>query len=164
MRERLMNNRYPLAFLYLLFGLSLCLQAHAASCLDQSALTKLDQQYEDALVNGDAAFLADLLADDFIWVHNLASLIETKSALVARVKTNTENFKARRSTVLSAHRLDNTSVLNGTSLVERVNGVGLRSSRYQFMRTYVVREDKCYLLAVQTMKVWSSEQHEMKTP
>lgn len=161
-----MFNRYPPPLLCLLFGLVCSLNAHAEKCLATPALTQLDQQYEDALVNGDATFLADLLAEDFIWVHNLASSIETKKELIARIKTNTEHFKARHSDVLSAHRLDNTSVLSGTSLAERFNddGVSSRAARYQFMRTYVARDGKCYLLAVQTMKVWSSDDSEAGKP
>lgn len=157
-----MINRYPPALLCLLFGLVCSIKAQAENCLALPALTQLDQQYEDALVNGDAAFLANLLAEDFVWVHNLASSIETKDDLIERVKAKTENFKARRSNVLSVHRLDNTSVLSGTSLAERFNddGESSRASRYQFMRTYVAREGKCYLLAVQTMKVWSNENHQ----
>lgn len=161
-----MINRYAPVLLCLLFGLLFSATSYAQNCLSLPALTQLDQQYEDALANGDAAFLANLLAEDFVWVHNLASSIETKKDLIARIKANKENFKDRRSNVLSAHQLDNTSVLSGTSLAERFNdnGVSSSASRYQFMRTYVAREDKCYLLAVQTMKVWSSDNHQEAKP
>jgi hypothetical protein len=56
-------------------------------------------------------------------------------------------------------RLDKTAVLQGLSSVEKWNpdGKTFRTSRYQFMRTYVEHKGECKLLAVQTMKVWSSE-------
>lgn len=131
----------------------------AQSCLDTEALLALDSRYETALQTGDAQFLQALLAPEFYWVHNLASMKENKSALIARIQKPTEQAKLRRSHDISALRLENTVVLQGLSSVDKWNGDGksYRTSRYQFMRTYVAVKDECKLLAVQTMKVWASE-------
>jgi hypothetical protein len=134
-------------------------QAAAQDCLKTEALVALDARYETALQGGDADFLQTLLAAEFYWVHNLASLKEDKAALIARVKQPTEQAKQRRSHDITAQRLGNTVVLQGLSSVDKWNDDGKthRTSRYQFMRTYVAVEDECKLLAVQTMKVWSSD-------
>lgn len=131
----------------------------AQSCLDTEALIALDARYETALQVGDAAFLQTLLAPEFYWVHNLASLKESKAALVERVQKPTEQSKQRRSHDISALRLADTVVLQGLSSVDKWNADGktYRTSRYQFMRTYVAVQGECKLLAVQTMKVWSSD-------
>lgn len=135
------------------------LAAQAQTCLDTEKLVKLDAEYENALRKGDVQFLDKLLAPEFQWVHNLASLKETKAQLLLRVQKPEEQPKARRAHDLSLLRLDKTAVLQGLSSVEKLNpdGKTFRTSRYQFMRTYVEHNGECKLLAVQTMKVWSSE-------
>ena len=133
--------------------------AQAEACLVGKNLQTLDDQYEQALQKGDVQFLTELLAPEFLWVHNLASLKETKSQLLTRVQKPEEQAYARRSHDISQHQLGDTVVLEGLSSVDKLNpdGKTLRTSRYQFMRTYVKQQGECKLLAVQTMKVWSSE-------
>jgi hypothetical protein len=145
--------------------MTVCLAVFASSittaqtCLDNEKLAKLDAQYENALRTGDAKFLDNLLAPEFSWVHNLASLKESKTQLLARLRKPEEQAKERRSHDIVFHRLGNTAVLQGLSSVDKWNpdGKTFRTSRYQFMRTYVEQHGECKLLAVQTMKVWSSE-------
>lgn len=139
-------------------GLLMATGVQAGTCLDEKKLVELDAHYEQALQKGDAKFLAQLLAPEFLWVHNLASSKETKAQLLQRVKKPEEQAHARRSHDISLNRLGNTAVLQGLSSVDKMNpdGKTLRTSRYQFMRTYVEENGECKLLAVQTMKVWSS--------
>ena len=131
----------------------------AAECLQPSRLKALDAQYEEALRVGDVKFLDALLADDFVWVHNLEADIESKSGLLKRLKADQEIAKARTSHDITLHALADTVVLSGLSSVDKYNpdGKTFRTSRYRFMRTYVAVKDQCKLLSVQTMKVWSSE-------
>lgn len=136
------------------------LVAQAQTCLEPKRLAKLDADYENALRKGDVQFLEQLLAPEFQWVHNLASLTETKAQLLARAQKPEEQPKERRSHDITVQRLDKTAVLQGLSSVDKWNSDGktFRTSRYQFMRTYVEHNGSCKLLAVQTMKVWSSEE------
>lgn len=148
-----------------LFVMTACLgvlmgsAAQAETCLDNEKLVQLDAQYENALQVGNVQFLDKLLAPEFYWVHNLASLQETKAQLLVRITKPEAQAHQRRSHDISPHRLGNTVVLQGLSSVDKLNpdGKTLRTSRYQFMRTYVEQKGECKLLAVQTMKVWSSE-------
>lgn len=135
------------------------INVQAGQCLKQENLQRLDQQYEEALRVGNTKFLDQLLADEFVWVHNLEADIENKPALLKRLKDQTEIPTTRFSHDVSVHRMGKTAVLSGLSSVEKNNAddQGTRASRYRFMRTYVAQGRKCYLLAVQTMKVWSSE-------
>ncbi|MET0356078.1 MAG: nuclear transport factor 2 family protein [Cellvibrio sp.] len=131
----------------------------ANSCLPVADLIARDSQYEEATRIGDFAFLDKLLAEDFVWVHNLASAVENKSVIIARAKNPPEIPKARTTSEQNAHVLQNTVVLRGLSSVDKWNADGktFRTSRYQFMRTYVSTKKGCKLLSVQTMKVWSSD-------
>lgn len=145
--------------LVLLVGGAWTSQLLAQSCLEREALIALDARYEAALQTGDTAFLQSLLAPEFYWVHNLASMKENKSALIERIQQPAEQPKQRRSHDISVQRLENTVVLQGLSSVDKWNDDGktYRTLRYQLMRTYVAVQNECKLLAVQTMKVWSSD-------
>lgn len=145
--------------LMVLVGSCVCVNSLAAqSCLDTETLIELDARYEMALQTGDTAFLQTLLAPEYSWVHNLASTKENKTGLIERLKKSNVQVKERRSHDIRALRLANTVVLEGLSSVDKWNddGKSYRTSRYQFMRTYVAVKNECKLLAVQTMKVWSS--------
>lgn len=136
--------------------LNLCAAAtYAQSCLPLAELIARDSQYEEALRVGDVAFLDKLLADEFVWVHNLASAVEDKATILARSKTPTEIPKARTTSEVRARVLENTVVLHGLSHVEKWNpdGKTSRHLHYQFMRTYVSTAKGCKLLSVQTMKL-----------
>lgn len=143
----------------ILLACALPLHALAAPCLPDAALVARDQQYEEALRVGDTAFLQDLLADNYVWVHSLASQVEDKAALLARFRAPFSVHKRRATSDTHAHALGDAVTLRGISTVEQWNGDGKtwRTNRYQFMRTYVNVNGTCKLLAVQTMKVWSSD-------
>lgn len=146
-----------------LFAMIAAGNLHASECLQDDKVRLLDNQYEEALRVGDVKFLQALLADEFVWVHNLAVDIETKSVLLARMKQQQETPKARVTSEVSFHHLNNTTVLAGESSVDKYNddGKSFRTSRYRFMRTYVTDGKDCKLLSSQTMKVWSNEQPEV---
>ena len=133
----------------------------ASECLQPDKVRVLDNQYEEALRVGDVKFLQGLLADEFVWVHNLSVDIETKPVLLARLKEQEETPKARKTSEVSFHRFKDTTVLSGLSSVDKYNsdGKSYRTSRYRFMRTYVADGKDCKLLSSQTMKVWSNEKN-----
>ena len=91
-------------------------------------------------------------------MHNLASQTEGKAVVLERSKKPAVVHKSRTTSDVHAHAGGDTVVLRGLSTVEQWNADGKtwRSNRYQFMRTYVNVGGQCKLLAVQTMKVWSS--------
>jgi len=142
----------------LLLSLALPLHALAAPCLPVADLIEQDRRYEEALRTGDVAFLQTWLADDYVWVHTLASQIEDKPTVLARLQKPASIPKSRTTADVHGHVLDDTVVLRGLSTVEQWNADGktFRSNRYQFMRTYASVNGQCRLLAGQTMKVWSS--------
>jgi hypothetical protein len=142
---------------YLLFlAAALPLHALAAACLPADALIERDRQYEAALGSGNAAFLREALADDYVWVHTLGSEIETKPVLLARM-AKPGRFKSRTTSDVQARALGDTTVLHGVSIVEQWNADGqtFKTNRYQFMRTWVNVDGQCRLLAVQTMNLSS---------
>ena len=122
----------------------------ADSCLGTEAVIEMDAGWEKALLENDANHLERLLADDFVWVHDHASHIDTKEGLLQSVASREESgMKSRVRSDIEVRTLDNTSVVTGYTVVTRESG----STRYRFMRTYVETSGSCLLLANQTMAI-----------
>lgn len=119
----------------------------------QQQLVDLDKSWERALLNSEVEFLDQLLADEFIWVHNHASLIDGKPEVLSRAKKirggqpdDTRNRSSRDQQVVL---LGQTAVVSGFTLVDR----GPHPTTYHFMRTYVLVDGSWKLLANHTMAI-----------
>jgi hypothetical protein len=152
---------------YSLCVLSVALPATSSgdsSCIDPAEIRQTDRRYEESLVQGDHAFLDGLLADEFIWVHNHAGSTDSKESLLQRIKTSRHgsSSKSRNSTDVVVRRKGNAAVVSGFTTVVRPDEYvertgGLKSAKYHFMRTYVLVDGKCVLLANHTMLVPDDE-------
>jgi ketosteroid isomerase-like protein len=120
-------------------------------------LLELDQGWEMALLKSDVAFLENLLADDFIWVHNHAGQIDGKEAAISRAKRiqagQADDTKGRVSRDQQVVILGNTGVVSGYTVVDR----GPSPVTYHFMRTYAFVDGKYLLLANHTMAIPDEE-------
>jgi ketosteroid isomerase-like protein len=119
----------------------------------EDRLLELDRSWEKALLNSEVAILEELLAEEFIWVHNHASLIDGKAETLSRAKRiragqqdDTRNRTPRDQKVVL---LGQTAVVSGFTLVDR----GPQPTNYHFMRTYALVEGKWKLLANHTMAI-----------
>jgi ketosteroid isomerase-like protein len=119
----------------------------------QEQLVELDKGWEKALLNSEVAILEELLAEEFIWVHNHASQIDGKEEALSRAKRilagqqdDTRNRNPRDQKVVL---LGQTAVVSGFTLVDR----GPQPTNYHFMRTYALVEGKWKLLANHTMAI-----------
>ncbi len=123
------------------------------TCLDPTALRRLDGEWERSLLESDLAFLRTILAEDFVWVHNHASGIDTRDALLARAADPAVGAsgapRSRVSSDVEVRVLGSTGVVSGFTVVDRGPG----PTRYHFMRTYVEAAGRCVLLANHTMEV-----------
>jgi hypothetical protein len=120
----------------------------------QEQLVELDKGWERALLNSEVEFLENLLAEEFIWVHNHASLIDGKEEALNRAKKiragqqqdDTRNRSPRDHQVVV---LEQTAVVSGFTVVDR----GPQPTTYHFMRTYALVDGKWKLLANHTMAI-----------
>lgn len=134
--------------------LLLFLFSPAFSQTSKEQLLQLDQGWEKALLESDVAFLENLLSEDFIWVHNHASMTDGKEQAVSRAKriqsgqqaNDTRNRTSRDQQVVI---LGQTSIVNGYTVVDR----GPSPTTYHFMRTYALIDGKWKLLANHTMAI-----------
>jgi hypothetical protein len=126
------------------------------SCLDPAALIQLDAKWERALLDSDADFLATFVAEDFLWIHNHASMVDTRESLLERVSATaagTGDTRSRISSDVVARVLGSAAVVTGFTIVDR----GPTPTRYNFMRTYVAVSGRCLLLANHTMAIPEGE-------
>lgn len=120
-------------------------------------LLTLDLGWEKALLSSDVDFLENLLADEFVWVHNHASLVDGKEQAIARAKriqagqaNDTRNRTSRDQQVVI---LGETGVVSGFTVVDR----GPSPTTYHFMRTYALVNGEWKLLGNHTMAIPEEE-------
>ncbi len=123
----------------------------------EKELLSLDLGWEKALLTSDVDFLENLLADEFVWVHNHASLVDGKEQAIARAKRiqagqadDTRNRTSRDQQVVI---LGETAVVSGFTIVDR----GPSPTTYHFMRTYARIDSKWKLLGNHTMAIPEGE-------
>ncbi|WP_297335404.1 nuclear transport factor 2 family protein [Algoriphagus sp.] len=125
----------------------------ALSQTDAQKLLELDLAWEKALLTSDVSFLENVLADDFIWVHDHASLIDGKKEVVNQAKRIQNGQKQTTRNRLSSDQkvimLGQTAIVTGFTLVDR----GPSPTTYNFMRTYAKIDGKFKLLANHTMAI-----------
>jgi len=137
---------------FLLFLFSISLNAFSQTS-DSQKLIELDKGWEKALLDSDVDFLENILADDFVWVHNHAGQIDGKVEAIARAKRiqagQADNTKGRATRDQTVVILGNTGVVSGYTVVDR----GPSPTTYHFMRTYASVDGKFKLLANHTMAI-----------
>lgn len=128
-----------------------------AQTSEKELLIKLDLGWEKALLDSDVDFLENLLADDFVWVHNHAGLINGKPEVVASAKRiqsgQASTTRGRTSRDHKVVILENTAIVSGYTLVDR----GPSPTLYHFMRTYVKTSSGYLLLGNHTMAIPEEE-------
>lgn len=129
------------------------------SCLTSDSLKKLDASWEKALLEMNLDFLETTLSENFIWIHNHASQIDSKESLLMSgqklVKSNTRNSKSRIQKDVKVIISGNTGIVTGFTEVVRIDGT--TRTTYNFMRTYSEIDGKCYLIANHTMAIPEKE-------
>lgn len=139
--------------LLLILFLSLSLPYSSFSQSHKEQLLRLDQGWEKALLESDVEFLESLMADEFVWVHNHASLIDGKEQALARAKRikagQADDTRNRTSRDREVVMLGETGVVTGFTVVDR----GPSPTTYHFMRTYALVDGKWKLLGNHTMAI-----------
>ena len=119
----------------------------------EQELLELDKGWENALLHSEVEFLETLLADEFVWVHNHASLVDGKQEALSRAKNirlgQTDDTKNRTSRDRKVVLLGQTAVVSGFTIVDR----GPQPTTYHFMRTYALVNNQWKLLGNHTMAI-----------
>lgn len=144
-----------LAFsLFVLTSFTACSQQ---TCMTEANIKALDAQWEAMNLKPDPEFFKNTLAENFVWVHNHASLVDTKEDAIKRAEnqaaSSTSNTRSRVQSDVKVLITGNVAVVTGFTIVDR----GPTPTRYHFMRTYVEIDGKCLLAGNHTMAVPEEE-------
>jgi len=127
------------------------------TCMTAENIIALDAKWEMSNLHPDPDFVEATLAEDFVWVHNHASMVDTKEAAVQRAKNQkaqgTSNTKSRIQSEVKVAITGKTAIVTGFTVVDR----GPIPTKYHFMRTYVEVDGKCLLVGNHTMAVPEEE-------
>lgn len=136
-----------LLFTYLALPLATYAQTSEAHLLE------LDKGWEKALLESNVEFLEKLVAEEFVWVHNHAGLIDGKEAVISRAKKiqagQADDTRNRTSKDQQVVILGQTGVVSGFTVVDR----GPIPTLYHFMRSYTWVDGKWKLLGNHTMAI-----------
>jgi len=146
-----------LTLLFLVSNLTYFSASAQQTCMTAENIRALDANWEEANLNPDPDFMETTLAGEFVWVHNHASMIDTKEAAVHRAKkqkaNGTSNTKSRIQSDVKVAITGKAAVVTGFTVVDR----GPTPTTYHFMRTYVEVDGKCLLIGNHTMAVPEEE-------
>ena len=141
-----------IAIAALVYGLGGGIAFAEESCLDPAALIQFDSEWERSLLEVDVAWLEMHLAEEFIWVHNHATLVDSKGTLLSPTRIARAESSPTQSRVQSdveVRVVGSTAIVTGFTVVDRGTG----TKRYNFMRTYAVDSGRCFLLGNHTMEI-----------
>ena len=146
-----------LTLVFLFSFLTLFSATAQETCMTAENILALDAKWEVSNLHPDPDFAEATLAKDFVWVHNHASMVDTKEAAVQRAKNQkaqgTSNTKSRIQSEVIVAITGKTAIVTGFTVVDR----GPIPTKYHFMRTYVEVDGKCLLIGNHTMAVPEEE-------
>lgn len=149
-----MNTRFLLVFVICIL---FCSSSVFAQTWTSDQLKQIDRSWEEVNLSPDPDFLESFLAEDFIWVHNHMSMVDSKEDVVKRaknaVKNPNNNTRSRDSRDVKVIIDGSTAIVTGITLVDR----GPTPTTYHFMRTYVLKGNQWQLLANHTMAIPDEE-------
>jgi hypothetical protein len=127
------------------------------TCMTAENIKALDAKWEEANLHPNPDFMESVLAKEFIWVHNHASMTDDKMTVVERAKKQKSNgasdIKSRIQSEVKVAITGKTAIVTGITMVDR----GPIPTKYHFMRTYVEVDGKCLLVGNHTMAVPEEE-------
>lgn len=148
------------SLLIIILVLSISSISAQESCLNTENLKELDASWEKALLEINLDFIETTASENFIWIHNHASRVDSKKTLLESgkkfVDNNTRNSKSRIQREVEVIISGNTGIVTGFTDVVRINET--TRTTFNFMRAYAEIDGKCYLIANHTMAIPENEE------
>ncbi len=141
-----MHKHSFLALVVLLLSLLLLAIGAAAQPDTEQELMRLEQVWNQAHLNNDAAVLETLWADDLtVMVPGMAAM--SKSDVLSFVKTGRMKFSRYETTDLKVRSFGDTAIVSGNLFRSRTLEGKLHEDRWQFMKVYARRNGNWRVVA-----------------
>ena len=136
------------------FLLSLIPALTYAGCMNQESLLALEDRWSDAFARQSVTDVRRLLHPKFVWVHDHAGMIHNSPDELLSFLSGVWRESLAENPP-SADRDVKTIIHAGTGIVYGYTDAQRNGQiiTYHFMRTYVIEDDSCVILAIHTMEV-----------
>jgi uncharacterized protein (TIGR02246 family) len=124
-------------------------QSANAALSAEEEIKSLEQDRNRAILNGDAAALDRMTADDYTFI-TLRGELRTKSEIVKGFQSGSFKYESRQISDLSVRVYGNTAVVTGRSNQKGVENGKDYSGDYRFTRVYVKKDGRWLTVALQT--------------
>ena len=139
--------------LLLVIWVSSCIWAQTqsanATLSPEDEIKSLEQERNKAILNGDAAALDRMTAEDYTFI-TLRGELRTKSEIVKGFQSGSFKYESREISDLKVRVYGNTAVVTGRSNQKGAENGKDYSGDYRFTRVYVRKNGRWLTVALQT--------------
>jgi ketosteroid isomerase-like protein len=135
--------------LLLSFFMSTSAQNQSAASSTEQEIRALEQERNQAILNGDAAVLERMTSDDYTFI-TLRGELRTKAEIVQGFQSGSFKYEARTISDLKVRVYGDTAIVNGRSSQKGVENGKDYSGDYLFTRVYVKQKGRWVTVALQT--------------
>jgi ketosteroid isomerase-like protein len=126
--------------------------ANAQSGKVEQEILKLEQQWQDALVKGDAAALEKLYHDGLIYTHSNAST-DNKTTYIAKIKSKATKYHSIKRDDIKVSIYGNTAIVTCHWLVHAEAGGNQIHTDARFLHVYLKQKGGWQMVAHQSTLV-----------
>jgi len=120
----------------------------------EQEILNLEQQWQDALLKGDAAALEKLYADGIIYTHSNASS-DTKASYIAKIKSGATKYESLKRDDIKVRVFDDTAIVTCHWVVQTVSGGNKINTNARYIHVYVKQKGKWQMVAHQSTPIAS---------
>jgi uncharacterized protein (TIGR02246 family) len=135
---------------YLLMSCLVALgQTSSAATSSEQQIRALEDERNQAILNGDAAALERMTSDDYTFI-TLRGELRTKSEIVKGFKSGSFKYESRTITDLNIRVYGDTAIVTGQATQKGAERGKDYSGSYRFTRVYVKQKGQWVTVALQT--------------
>jgi ketosteroid isomerase-like protein len=127
-------------------------QDKKASNSVEQAVLKIEQQWEDALINSDVAALERIYDDSLIYTHSNGS-VDNKSAYVGNIKSGVTKYQSMKRDDIKVNVYGNTALVTCHWEVHVLNRGNKIDTNARYIHVYVKQRDGWKMVAHQATRI-----------
>lgn len=132
--------------------ISVIAQAPAAATSSEQEIRALENERNQAILNGDAATLERMTSDDYTFI-TLRGELRTKSEIVKGFQSGSFKYDSRTISDLNVRVYGDTAIVTGRATQKGSERGKDYSGDYRFTRVYVKQNGRWMTVALQTTRI-----------
>jgi uncharacterized protein (TIGR02246 family) len=126
--------------------------ANAQSGKVDQEILKLEQEWQDALLKGDADALEKLYADGLVYTHSNAS-VDDKASYNTKIKTGASKYQSLKRDDIKVSVFGDTAIVTCRWQVVSVGGGKTHNTNARYIHVYVKQKGKWLMAAHQSTPI-----------